>query len=117
MPISGSNGLCRKAWQGCTIKHDIIHGRSHGHLTSGSSRRWRWANCNGLQWKWVGTALGLQSTAMGPHYMQLTATTVFGLSVCEGKPMHSRERLGGAPVSYISRPGAESVSSHLKSPY
>src|SRR5215470_1647351 len=29
----------------------------------------------------------------------------------------SQERLGGAPVSYISGPGTESVSSHLKSPY
>ena len=29
----------------------------------------------------------------------------------------SQERFGGAPVSYISRPGTESVSSHLKVPY
>jgi hypothetical protein len=32
--------------------------------------------------------LGLQSTVLGPHEMRLTGTTVFGLSLGEGKPMH-----------------------------
>src|SRR5262245_30915115 len=31
---------------------------------------------------------GLQSTPVGPHYMRLTGTTVFGLSLCEGQHMH-----------------------------
>src|SRR5215475_12087439 len=61
--------------------------------------------------------LSLQSTAPGPHYMRLTRPAVFGLSLWRGSTCISRERLGGVPVSYISRLGAESVSSHLKLPY
>src|SRR5215813_12327962 len=34
---------------------------------------------------------GLQSTALGPHYMRLTGTTVFGLSLCEGKHIPALE--------------------------
>src|SRR5215475_14627548 len=35
--------------------------------------------------------LGLQSTALGPHSMRLTGTTVFGLSLCERETHASLE--------------------------
>src|SRR5687767_14055162 len=61
--------------------------------------------------------LELQSTALGPHGMRLTEPPSSACLYARGSICISRERLGGAPVSYISRPGTESVSSHLKAPY
>jgi transposase-like protein len=102
--------------------------------------------CNGLQWKWLRTAI---NENLGPDYLHLSIPSGRNYlqlrlllsswdcnrrrwdhikcdspeppsSACldaRGSICISRERLGGAPVSYISRPGTESVSSHLKAPY
>ena len=104
------------------------------------------ANCNGLQWKWLRTAI---NGNLGPDYLHLSIPSGRDYlqlrlllsswdcnqrrqdhikcdyseppaSACldvRGSTCISQERLGGAPVSYISRPGAKSVSSHLKPPY
>src|SRR5215471_8178720 len=101
--------------------------------------------CNGLQWKWLRTAINRN---LGPDYLHLSIPSGRDYlplrlllsswdcnrrrwdhitcdspeppsSAClytRGSTCISRERLGGAPVSDISRPGTESVSSHLKTP-
>ena len=101
------------------------------------------ATCNGLQWKWLRTAI---NGNLGPDYLHLSIPSGQDYlplrlllsswdcnqrrwdhikcdspeppsSAClyaRGSICLSRERLGGAPVSYISRPGTESVSSCLK---
>jgi len=102
--------------------------------------------CNGLQWKWLRTAI---NENLGPDYLPLSIPSGRDYlpprlllsswdcnrrrwdhitcdspeppsSAClyaRGSICISRERFGGAPVSYISGPGTESVSSHLKAPY
>src|SRR5215475_14838096 len=102
--------------------------------------------CNGLQWKWLRTAI---NENLGPDYLHLSIPSGRDYlqlrlllsswdcnqrrwdhitcdspdppsSAClyaRGSTCISKERLGGVPVSYISRLGAESVSSHLKLPY
>jgi hypothetical protein len=104
------------------------------------------SSCNGLQWKWLRTAI---NGNLGPDYLHLSIPSgrdYLPLSLqsaardcnqrrwdhitCDspeppssaclcarGSTCISQERLGGVPVSDISRPGAESVSSHLKLPY
>ena len=102
--------------------------------------------CNGLQWKWLRTAINENlrpdylhlSIPSGQDYVQLRLLLSSwdchqqrwdhitcdypeppssACLVARGSTGISQERLGGVPVSYISRPGAESVSSHLKLPY
>src|SRR5262249_22808019 len=117
-----------------------------------ASRRWRvagkWggANCNGVEWEWLRTAI---NGNLGPGYLHVSFPSGRSYlqlrllisswdcnrrrwdhikcdyleppsSAClyaRGSTCISQERLGGAPVSDISRPGVESVSSHLKLPY
>src|SRR5262244_1196247 len=96
--------------------------------------------CNGLQWKWLRTAI---NENLGPDYMHLSIHSGRDYlqlrlllsswdcnqrrwdhikcdypeppsSACldaRGSTCLSQERLGGAPVSYISRPGLR-VSHH-----
>src|SRR5215475_11905647 len=111
-----------------------------------TGQRWPTAKCNGLQWKWLRTAI---NENLGPDYLPLSIPSGRDYlpprlllsswdcnrrrwdhitcdspeppsSAClyaRGSICISRERFGGAPVSYISGPGTESVSSHLKAPY
>ena len=111
------------------------------HLTYATSCR-----TNGLQWKWLRTAINGNlgpdylhlSIPSGPDYVPLRLLLSSWdchqqrwdhitcdypeppSSACldaRGSTGISQERLGGVPVSYISRPGAERVSLHLKLPY
>src|SRR5438128_11038945 len=104
------------------------------------------ATCNGLQWKWLRTAI---NGNLGPDYMHLSIPSGRDylqlrllLSSCgcnQRRHDHikcdyseppasacldvrrstciSHERLGGSHATYISRPRTESVSSHLHLPY
>jgi hypothetical protein len=147
LPLLILQGLRRQRLQ----RRQICCLRQHQRCERPGSARvyWRWLpypSCNGLQWKWLRTAINENlrpdylhlSIPSGRDYLQLRLLLSSWdcnrrrwdhitcdspeppSSACldaRGSICLSRERLEGAPVSYISRPGTESVSSHLKAPY